>query len=84
MLSDIEQLINCLKKGKALFVTARQYAEYFGVPLTSVYYYMQAGKIPAMQIAGRWRIPKEYCLAQLQELIEEFGEMINERERADQ
>ena len=32
--------------------------EYLRIPLPTVYYLVQRGKIPAIQIGGRWRIKK--------------------------
>jgi excisionase family DNA binding protein len=39
-------------------LTVKETAEYLRIPLPSVYYLVQRGKIPAIQIGGRWRIKK--------------------------
>jgi excisionase family DNA binding protein len=36
----------------------KETAEYLRIPLPTVYYLVQRGKIPAIQIGGRWRIKK--------------------------
>ena len=37
-------------------LTVKETAEYLRIPLPTVYYLVQRGKIPAIQIGGRWRI----------------------------
>ena len=39
-------------------LTVKETAEYLRIPITTVYYLVQRGKIPAIQIGGRWRIKK--------------------------
>src|SRR5262249_11401689 len=39
-------------------LTVKERAEYLRIPLPTVYYLVQRGKIPAIQIGGRWRIKK--------------------------
>jgi excisionase family DNA binding protein len=39
-------------------LTVKETAEYLRIPLPTVYYLAQRGKIPAIQIGGRWRIKK--------------------------
>jgi excisionase family DNA binding protein len=39
-------------------LTVKETAEYLRMPLPTVYYLVQRGKIPAIQIGGRWRIKK--------------------------
>jgi len=39
-------------------LTVKETAEYLRIPLPTVYYLVQRGKIPASQIGGRWRIKK--------------------------
>ena len=39
-------------------LTVKETAEYLRIPLQTVYYLVQRGKIPAIQIGGRWRIKK--------------------------
>jgi len=39
-------------------LTVKETAEYLRIPLPTVYYLVQHGKIPAIQIGGRWRIKK--------------------------
>ena len=38
--------------------TVKETAEYLRIPLPTVYYLVQRGQIPAIQIGGRWRIKK--------------------------
>jgi excisionase family DNA binding protein len=39
-------------------LTVKETAEYLRIPLQTVYYLVHRGKIPAVQIGGRWRIKK--------------------------
>jgi excisionase family DNA binding protein len=39
-------------------LTVKETAEYLRIPLPTVYYLVQRGRIPAIQIGGRWRIKK--------------------------
>ena len=39
-------------------LTVKETAEYLRIPLPTVYYLVQLGKIPAIHIGGRWRIKK--------------------------
>jgi excisionase family DNA binding protein len=39
-------------------LTVKETAEYLRIPLPTAYYLVQRGKIPAIQIGGRWRIKK--------------------------
>ena len=39
-------------------LTVKETAEYLRIPLPTVYYLVQRGKIPAIQIGSRWRIKK--------------------------
>jgi excisionase family DNA binding protein len=39
-------------------LTVKETAEYLRIPLPTVYYLVQRGKIPAVHIGGRWRIKK--------------------------
>jgi methylglyoxal synthase len=39
-------------------LTVKETADYLRLPLSSVYYFIQRGQIPAIQIGGRWRIKK--------------------------
>ena len=47
-------------------LTVKETADYLRLPLSSLYYLVQRGQIPAIQIGGRWRIKKssleEYVL----------------------
>jgi excisionase family DNA binding protein len=42
-------------------LTVKETAAYLRIPLPTVYYLVQRGQIPAIQIGGRWRIKKS-CL----------------------
>ena len=39
-------------------LTVKETAEYVRIPIPTVYYLVQRGKIPAIQIGDRWRIKK--------------------------
>src|SRR5262245_60654026 len=39
-------------------LTVKETAEYLRIPIPTVYYLVQRGMIPAIQIGGRWRIKK--------------------------
>lgn len=39
-------------------MTVKETSEYLRVPLPSIYYLVQRGKLPAVQIGGRWRIKR--------------------------
>jgi len=39
-------------------LTVKETAQYLRIPLPTVYYLVQRGQIPAIQIGGRWRIKK--------------------------
>jgi excisionase family DNA binding protein len=40
-------------------LTAKETAIYLRIPLPTVYYLVQRGQLPAIQIGGRWRIKKD-------------------------
>ncbi len=40
-------------------ITVKETAEYLRIPLPTVYYLVQRGQLPAVQIGGRWRIKKD-------------------------
>jgi len=40
-------------------ITVKETAEYLRIPLPTVYYLVQRGQIPAVQIGGRWRVKKD-------------------------
>lgn len=40
-------------------MTVKETAEYLRIPLPTVYYLVQRGQLPAVQIGGRWRIKKD-------------------------
>src|SRR5215216_6560116 len=39
-------------------ITVKETAEYLRIPLPTVYYLVQRGQLPAVQIGGRWRIKR--------------------------
>ena len=39
-------------------LTVKETADYLRIPIPTVYYLVQRGKIPAIQIGGRWRVKK--------------------------
>ncbi|MGB8341214.1 MAG: response regulator [Chthoniobacterales bacterium] len=40
-------------------LTVKETAQYLRIPLPTVYYLVQRGQLPAIQIGGRWRIKKD-------------------------
>ncbi len=40
-------------------LTVKETAEYLRIPLPTVYYLVQRGQLPAVQIGGRWRVKKD-------------------------
>src|SRR3984957_14683058 len=40
-------------------LTVKETAEYLRIPLPTVYYLVQRGQLPAIQIGGRWRIKRD-------------------------
>jgi excisionase family DNA binding protein len=40
-------------------LTVKETAEYLRIPLPTVYYLVQRGQLPAIQIGGRWRVKKD-------------------------
>ncbi len=40
-------------------LTVKETSEYLRIPLPTVYYLVQRGQLPAIQIGGRWRIKKD-------------------------
>ncbi|MEM9399859.1 MAG: response regulator [Verrucomicrobiota bacterium] len=43
----------------ANLLTVKETAEYLRIPVPTVYYLVQRGQLPAIQIGGRWRIKKD-------------------------
>ncbi len=40
-------------------MTVKETAEYLRIPLPTVYYLVQRGQLPAIQIGGRWRVKRD-------------------------
>ena len=40
-------------------MTVKETAEYLRIPLPTVYYLVQRGQLPAVQIGGRWRVKRD-------------------------
>src|SRR6476661_8341694 len=40
-------------------LTVKETAKYLRIPLPTVYYLVQRGQLPAVQIGGRWRVQKD-------------------------
>ena len=50
---------NCVSQTPShSLLTVKETAQYLRIPLPTVYYLVQRGQIPAIQIGGRWRIKK--------------------------
>ena len=54
----LEGLIQVSETPSHNLLTVKETAEYLRIPLPTVYYLVQRGQIPAIQIGGRWRIKK--------------------------
>src|SRR5919206_91071 len=50
-------------------LTVKETAKYLRIPLPTVYYLVQRGQLPAIQIGGRWRIKKSALDKQKFDLI---------------
>ena len=46
-------------------MTVKETAEYLRIPLPTVYYLVQRGQLPAIQIGGRWRIKRSLLDSQV-------------------
>jgi excisionase family DNA binding protein len=46
-------------------ITVKETAEYLNIPLPTVYYLVQRGQLPAVQIGGRWRVKKDLLDSQV-------------------
>src|SRR6187551_1598158 len=69
----VEKSEICLSTGKCLvfitlmseeqsphnLMTVKETAAYLRIPLPTVYYLVQRGQLPAIQIGGRWRVKKD-------------------------
>ena len=56
--SNLHQLHRVSETPNHNLLTVKETAEYLRIPLPTVYYLVQRGQIPAIQIGGRWRIKK--------------------------
>jgi excisionase family DNA binding protein len=48
-----------MPKAQHNLLTVKETASYLRIPLPTVYYLVQRGQLPAIQIGGRWRIKKD-------------------------
>ncbi|MEM9446333.1 MAG: response regulator [Verrucomicrobiota bacterium] len=48
-----------MSQSPANLLTVKETAEYLRIPVPTVYYLVQRGQLPAIQIGGRWRIKKD-------------------------
>src|SRR6187401_2207799 len=49
---------NCISEFHSDLMTAKETSEYLHIPVPTVYHLVQRGKLPAVQIGGRWRIKR--------------------------
>lgn len=49
---------NIMAESAHELMTVKETAEYLRIPLPTVYYLVQRGQLPAVQIGGRWRIKR--------------------------
>src|SRR6187455_399902 len=52
------QLLKIMADEAPELMTVKETAEYLRIPLPTVYYLVQRGQLPAVQIGGRWRIKR--------------------------
>jgi excisionase family DNA binding protein len=45
--------------GNPNLITVKETAAYLRIPVPTVYYLVQRGRLPAVQIGGRWRVKKD-------------------------
>lgn len=55
-------------------MTVKETAEYLRIPLPTVYYLVQRGQLPAVQIGGRWRIKRSLLDRDVLRKEEEAGQ----------
>jgi excisionase family DNA binding protein len=55
-------------------MTVKETAEYLRIPLPTVYYLVQRGQLPAVQIGGRWRIKRSLLDRDILRKGEESGQ----------
>ena len=55
-------------------MTVKETAEYLRIPLPTVYYLVQRGQLPAVQIGGRWRIKRSLLDRDVLRKDEETGQ----------
>ena len=55
-------------------MTVKETAEYLRIPLPTVYYLVQRGQLPAVQIGGRWRIKRSLLDRDVLRKDEESGQ----------
>jgi excisionase family DNA binding protein len=55
-------------------MTVKETAEYLRIPLPTVYYLVQRGQLPAVQIGGRWRIKRSLLDRDILRKEEEAGQ----------
>ena len=48
-----------MKPSNHNLMTVKETAEYLRIPLPTVYYLVQRGQLPAVQIGGRWRVKRD-------------------------
>ena len=55
-------------------MTVKETAEYLRIPLPTVYYLVQRGQLPAVQIGGRWRIKRSLQSIEFYPLINDIAQ----------
>jgi excisionase family DNA binding protein len=55
-------------------ITVKETAQYLRIPLPTVYYLVQRGRLPAVQIGGRWRVKKDLLDRDILRTEEEAGQ----------
>lgn len=64
----------------ANLLTVKETAEYLRIPVPTVYYLVQRGQLPAIQIGGRWRIKKDPLDRDVLKLDEDLSEEASTKE----
>jgi len=54
-------------------ITVKEAAAYLRIPIPTVYYLVQKGQLPAVQIGGRWRIKQDELDSQILQKSNDFS-----------
>lgn len=57
-------------------LTVKETSQYLRMPLPTVYYLIQKGKLPAVQIGGRWRVKRDIIDRDILKLKEDYRPVV--------